>query len=66
MSVWETFSASLHMVQEKLEHVLEDSTTEEGGKVGIRGGGGRSCGVKYTWGVVGVAMFNRLHHPSEL
>lgn len=38
MSVWETFSASLHMVQERLEHALEDSTTEEGGKVGIREG----------------------------
>jgi hypothetical protein len=29
MSVWDTFSASLHLVQEKLEQVLEDSTTED-------------------------------------
>ena len=29
MSVWDTFSASLHMVQEKLEQVLEDSPTEQ-------------------------------------
>lgn len=30
MSVWNTFSAGLHMVQEKLEHVLEDTAQEEG------------------------------------
>ena len=52
MSVWETFSASLHMVQEKLEHVLEDSTTEEGGKVGIRGGG------EILWGEVHMGCGN--------
>ena len=30
MSVWNTFSAGLHMVQEKLEHVLEDTAQAEG------------------------------------
>ena len=30
MSVWNTFSAGLHMVQEKLEHVLEDPEAEGG------------------------------------
>ena len=44
MSVWDTFSASLHMVQEKLEQVLEDTPTEQEeeevgkGKVGLRDG----------------------------
>ena len=36
MSVWDTFSASLHLVQEKLEQVLEDSTTEDQEQVGLR------------------------------
>jgi hypothetical protein len=26
MSVWDTFSASFHLVQEKLEQVLDDSS----------------------------------------
>ena len=33
-SVWGTFSASLHMVHEKLEQVLEDTPTEEEEEVG--------------------------------
>ena len=30
MSVWDTFSASFQLVQEKLEQVLDDSTTSAG------------------------------------
>ena len=33
-SVWSTFSASLHMVHEKLEQVLQDTPTEEEEEVG--------------------------------
>ena len=40
MSVWDTFSASLHMVQEKLEQVLDDTTNEEDGQVGVGKGVG--------------------------
>ena len=29
MSVWDTFSASFHLVQEKLEQVLEDTSSTE-------------------------------------
>ena len=42
--MWDTFSASLHMVQEKLEQVLEDTPTEQEeeevgkGKVGLGDG----------------------------
>ena len=32
MSVWNTVSASFHLVQEKLEKVLEDSALEEVGE----------------------------------
>ena len=37
MSVWDTFSASFHLVQEKLEQVLEDTSATEEEKVMTRG-----------------------------
>ena len=45
MSVWDTFSASFHLVQEKLEQVLEDPSAEEDEQVRV-GDPGRGRGLR--------------------
>ena len=66
MSVWDTFSASLHMVQEKLEQVLEDTPTEQEeeevgkGKVGLWNGV-CVCVCVCVWCVWRVCVYMCMH-----